>query len=112
MLLGAGGCALAVGVLAAATSPLVPAAGLLALLIVALIWRRPFVGAGLFVIVVATLPFGGIPLPIGGAQLTLVDAVMIATFSAVLARFAFGGWHLSLGVPGVALVAFVLVTIV
>jgi hypothetical protein len=112
MLLGAAACALAVGVLVAATSPLVPAAGLLGLLIVGLIWRRPFIGAVLFVAVVATLPFGVIPLPIGGAQLTFVDALMIATFAAVLARFAFGGWRLSLGLSGAALVAFVLVTVV
>lgn len=109
MLLGAGVCALAVGVLVAATSPLVPAAGLLGLLIIGLIWRRPVLGVSLFVAVVATLPFGVIPLPIGGAQLTLVDAVLIATFSAVLARVAFGGWRLPVGVPGAAVVAFVLV---
>jgi O-antigen ligase len=111
MLLGAGACALAVGVLVAATSPLVPAAGLLGLLIVGLIWRRPVLGVSLFVAVVATLPFGVIPLPIAGAQLTFVDAVLIATFSTVLARVAFGGWRLAVGAPGVALVAFVLVII-
>jgi hypothetical protein len=111
MLLAAGGCALAVGVLVAATSPLVPAAGLLGLLIVGLIWRRPALGVSLFVGVVATLPFGVIPLPIGGAQLTFVDAILIATFSAVLARVVFGGWRLPIGVPGVALVAFVLVAV-
>jgi hypothetical protein len=103
--------ALGVGVLVAATSPLVPAAGLLGLLVVGLIWRRPVLGAWLFVAVVATLPFGVIPLPIAGAQLTLVDAVLIATFSAILARVAFGGWRLPVGVPGAALVAFVLVVV-
>jgi polysaccharide biosynthesis protein PslJ len=111
LLVGAGVCALAVGVLVAATSPLVPAAGLLALLIVGAIWRRPVLGAALFVVVVATLPFGVIPLPIAGAQLTFVDALLIATFSAVLARVAFCGWRLPVGVPGLALVAFVLVAI-
>jgi polysaccharide biosynthesis protein PslJ len=109
VLLGAGACALAVGVLVAATSPLVPASGLVGLLIVGLIWRRPFLGPALFVAVVATLPFGVIPLPIGGAQLTFVDAVLITTFSAVLARVALGGWRLPVGVTGGALVAFVLV---
>src|SRR6185503_13047055 len=99
MLLGAGLCALAVGVLVAATSPLAPAAGLLGLALLGLIWRRPVLGAALFVGVVATLPFGVIPLPIAGAQLTIVDAVLIATFLAVLARVAFGGWRLPLGTP-------------
>ncbi len=113
MLLGAGLAALGVGVLAAAApSPLVPVAGLLGLLIVGFICRRPIVGAALFVTVVATLPFGVIPLPIGGAQLTFVDAVLIATFAAVLGRVAFGGWRLPVQSPGIALVAFVLVAII
>jgi polysaccharide biosynthesis protein PslJ len=63
------------------------------------------------VALVATLPFGVIPLPIAGAQLTFVDAVMIATFSAVLGRLAFGSWRLPVGTPGLAMVAFVLVVI-
>jgi polysaccharide biosynthesis protein PslJ len=100
-----------VGVLAAATSPLVPAAGLLAVLVLGLIWWRPVFGTLLFVALVATLPFGVIPLPIAGAQLTFVDAVMIATFSAVLGRLAFGSWRLPVGTPGLAMVAFVLVVI-
>jgi polysaccharide biosynthesis protein PslJ len=107
----AGACALVVGVLAAATSPLVPAAGLLAVLVLGLIWWRPVFGTLLFVALVATLPFGVIPLPIAGAQLTFVDAVMIATFSAVLGRLAFGSWRLPVGTPGLAMVAFVLVVI-
>jgi len=111
MLLVAGVGALAVGVLVAATSPLVPAAGLLGLLIVGLIWRRPALGVALFVAVVATLPFGVIPLPIAGAQLTFVDAVLIATYSAILARVVFGGARVPIGVPGAALVAFVLVAV-
>lgn len=112
MLVGAAVGALAVGVLAAAApSPLVPVAGLVSLSIAGLIWRRPFLGAWLFVAIVATLPFGVIPLPIGGAQLTFVDAVLIVTFSAVLGRVAFSGWRLSPGAPGVALVAFVSVAI-
>jgi polysaccharide biosynthesis protein PslJ len=36
---------------------------------------------------------------------------MIATFSAVLGRLAFGGWRLPVGTPGLAMVAFVLVVI-
>jgi len=111
MLLVAGVAAMAVGVLVAATSPLVPAAGLVGLVILGLIWRRPALGVSLFVVVVAALPFGVIPLPIGGAQLTFIDAVLIATFSAVLARVVFGGGRLQVGAPGAALVAFVLVAI-
>jgi hypothetical protein len=111
MLLGAGVGALAVGVLVAATSPLVLTAGLLGLFVVGLIWRRPVVGAVLFIAVVATLPFGVIPLPIAGAQLTFVDAILIATFSAVLARVALAGWRLPVGQTGAALVAFALVAV-
>jgi hypothetical protein len=109
MLALAAACALAVGALAAATSPLVPAAGLLAVLVLGLILWRPVFGTLLFVALVATLPFGVIPLPIAGAQLTFVDAVLIATFVAVLGRLVFGGWRLPVGTPGLALVAFVLV---
>jgi polysaccharide biosynthesis protein PslJ len=111
MLALAGGCALVVGVLAAATSPLVPAAGLLAGLVLGLILWRPVFGVLLLVAVTATLPFGVIPLPIAGAQLTFVDAVLIATFLAILGRLVFGGWRLPVGTPGLALVAFVLVAI-
>src|ERR1700730_12867046 len=109
MLLGAALAALAVAVLVAAPSPLALAAGLCGLAILGLIWRRPVLGSVLFVAVIATLPFGVIPLPIGGAPPTFVHAVVIAPFSAVLARVAFGGWRLPLGLPGAALVAFVLV---
>jgi polysaccharide biosynthesis protein PslJ len=98
--------ALSIGVLAAATSPLLPAAALVGLLTVGLIFWRPIVGIALFVAVVGLLPFGVIPLPIAGAQLTFVDSVLIATFLAVLARVAFNGWHLPVGAPGVALIAF------
>jgi polysaccharide biosynthesis protein PslJ len=103
--------ALLVGVLVAATSPLVPAAGLLGILLVGLIWWRPVLGVLIFVALVATLPFGVIPVQIAGAQLTFVDAITIATFSGVLARLAFGGWRLPVGTPGFALLAFVLVVV-
>ncbi|MBV9169342.1 MAG: O-antigen ligase family protein, partial [Chloroflexi bacterium] len=59
-----------------------------------------------FVGIVASLPFGVIPVQIAGAQLTLIDAVMIATFSAVLARALFGGVSINLSWPGPALLAF------
>jgi len=101
--------AAAVGVLAAATSPLIVAAVFVALGMLAVVWWRPFTGVFLFVAVVAFLPFGVIPLPIGGAQLTLIDAVLIATYTAVLARLATGAWKLDLGVTGAALVGFALV---
>jgi O-antigen ligase len=73
------------------------------------IWLRPVLGAALFVAIVATLPFGVIPVPLAGAQLTLVDAILIATFTSVLARIASGRWRLSVGPTGVALLAFVLI---
>ncbi|MCA1645132.1 MAG: O-antigen ligase family protein [Chloroflexi bacterium] len=104
-------CAIGVGLLVAATSPLLPAAALLAILLLGAIWVRPIVGAAFFVAIVATLPFGVIPIPLAGAQLTLVDAILIATFSAVLARLAFGGWRLPVGAAGTAVIAFVVVAI-
>jgi len=111
MLVLAGVAALAVGVLAAATSPLIPLGALLGLLVLALIWWRPIVGLGLFVGVVAALPFGVIPVPLAGAQLTFVDAVLIATFSAVVARWIFAGAPVPMDPTGVALIGFVLVCI-
>ena len=74
-----------------------------------LIWWRPIVGIALFVAVVATLPFGVIPVPLAGAQLTFVDAVLIATFIAVCARVVFSDTALILDAPAMAVVAFVLV---
>ena len=111
MLVLAGVAALAVGLLAAATSPLVPAAGLLALIGLVAVFCRPSVGLGLFVLAVATVPFGVIPVRLGGAQLTFVDAVLIVSFVAVLARAVFGASRLTLDAPAVALLAFVLVAV-
>src|SRR5216683_6460338 len=111
MLAVACGAAIAVGLLTAATSPLVPAAGIAALLLVGAIWARPVLGIACFVLIVATLPFGVIPIPLAGAQLTFVDAILIATFLAVLGRVAFGGWRLPIGAAGALLIAFVLVAI-
>jgi len=108
-LIAAGLCAIAVGLLVAATSPLVPAAVLLGLLVLGAIWIRPILGAAFFVAIVATVPFGVIPIPLAGAQLTLIDALLIVTYLGVLGRVAFGGWRLPVGPPGIALVAFVLV---
>jgi hypothetical protein len=105
----AAGAAVLVGLLAAVTTPLVPTAGLLGLLTLAVIFWRPVVGLWLFVVVVATLPFGVIPVPLAGAQLTFVDAVWIATFAAVLARMVFSGWRVPLDAPGLAVLTFVLV---
>src|SRR5437016_3175022 len=101
--------AIAVGVLTAAISPLVPVAALIGLVLLASIWARPMLGIGFFVLIVATLPFGVIPVPLAGAQLTFVDAILIATFAAVLARIAFtNGWRMPVGSAGGALIAFVL----
>ena len=101
--------ALAVGVLVAATTPLLVAAGLAGLAILGLVWWRPWSGVFLFVSVVALLPFGVIPLPIGGAQLTFVDALLIATFSAVLGRVVFNGQSLPTSSTASAVLGFVLV---
>ena len=111
LLLAASAVALGIGVLAAATSPLVPAAALAALSAVAIICWRPFLGLFLFVAVVATLPFGVIPVPLAGAQLTLVDAILIATFIAVLSRLVVGRLTVPLDAPGIALILLVLVAI-
>jgi O-antigen ligase len=98
-------------VLVAATSPLVPAAAIVALLVVGAIWWRPVVGVACFVVVVATLPFGVIPVPLAGAQLTFVDAILLATLAAVLLRVAFGGWRVPVDTPGVALLMFAVIAI-
>jgi hypothetical protein len=112
MLVLAGMAALAVGLLAAATSPLVPAAGLLALFgLLAVCWRPSF-GLLLFVAIVATVPFGVIPLPLAGAQLTFVDAALIVTMCAVLARVVSGASRLTFDSPALALLAFVGVAVV
>src|SRR5690349_15591765 len=103
------GAALVIGVLAAATSPLLPAGAIVALGVLGLIWWRPIVGLALFVAIVATLPFGVIPVPLAGAQLTFVDAVLIATFIAVLARVIFADAALTLDMPAMAVIAFILV---
>jgi O-antigen ligase len=107
----AGIAALSVGLLAAATSPLVPAAGIVALGALLAVVSRPVVGLVLFVVVVATLPFGVIPVPLAGAQLTFVDAVLIVTFVAVLTRVVFGASRLTLDTPALALLAFVLIAV-
>jgi O-antigen ligase len=105
----AGTAALAVGVLAAATTPLIPFAVLIGLLVLGLVWWRPIAGVWLFIAVVATVPFGVIPVQVAGAQLTFVDAIMIATFSAVLVRWISSRQWVPLNVPGVALLVFALV---
>ena len=65
----------------------------------------------LFVGVVAVLPFGVIPVPIAGAQLTLVDALLIATYPGVLARVAFRRLAPAAGHQGAALLGFVLIVV-
>jgi hypothetical protein len=108
-LIAAGAAALVVGVLAAATSPLIPLAALLSLLVLGAVWWRPITGIWLFIAVVATLPFGVIPVPLAGAQLTFVDAIMIATFSAVLLRWIFNHERAPMNAPSAALLGFALV---
>ena len=103
--------AISVGVLAAATSPLVPIAVLLAACVSALIFWRPVLGVWLFVVVIATLPFGVIPVQLAGAQLTFVDATVGITSAAVVARWVFARSAVPLDLPALALIGFVLVAI-
>lgn len=84
LLLAAAGAAL-LGVLVAAVNPLAVLAGLVGGIGLAAILRRPVLGLFAFVLVVATLPFGVIPVRVG-VQLTFVDALLIATYMAVLPR--------------------------
>ncbi len=107
----ASGLALLLGVLVAVATPLAVVAGLLGAVALALVLARPLLGLFGFVGVVATLPFGVIPVQ-AGAQLTFVDAVLIATFASFLARLPAlarqpGG--LRCGRPGAWLLGFVLV---
>ncbi len=111
MLVVAAAIAVTIGVLAAATTPLVPLGAVLGLLIVSLIWWRPILGVYLFVVVIALLPFGVIPIPLAGAQLTFVDAIMITTFSTMVCRWIFTSEKLPLDPPGVALIVFALVCV-
>jgi len=101
--------ALSVGIVAAATTPLVVVAAAVGGGVLAAVWSRPATGMFLFIGIVATLPFGVIPVPLGGAQLTFVDCVMLATFSAVLARVVLGNSRLTIDGPGAALLGFVVV---
>lgn len=77
--------AAALGGLAAAISPLAAAAGLLGLLLLVAVGRWPTLGLFLFVLVVATLPFGVVPVRVG-VQLTFVDGVLLATYAAFALR--------------------------
>jgi len=95
------------GLLSAATSPLAVAGALFGLCALALIWSRPAAGVVLFVAIVGVLPFGVIPVSVG-VQLTLVDAVLIATYSALILR---GFTTRDFGGPGAVLVAFSLVAL-
>lgn len=108
----AGAAAVLVGVIAAATSPLILFGLFAGLIAVGLIWWRPIAGVWFFVAVVATLPFGVIPVPLAGAQMTFVDATMIATFSAVLVRLISNRASFPTSAPGTALLAFAVVCVV
>jgi hypothetical protein len=112
ILLVSAAAAAAIGVLASATSPYVPAAAIVGLFALALVAWRPVAGVWLFIAVVAILPFGVIPVPVAGAQLTFVDAVLLSTFAAVLARWIFAGEHVRFEVPAIALAGFVLIAVV
>lgn len=105
----AAAAAIALGILSAATSPVVVAAAVLGLAVLGATIAEPRLGLFLFVAVVATLPFGVVPVRIG-VQFTLVDVVLIATFAGLLVRLPSltqTGGRFRLGAPGVLLLAFV-----
>ena len=106
------GMAAVVGVVSAATSPLVPLVLVTGAAVGVLIAVRPIAGVGLFVAIVATLPFGVVPVPLAGAQLTFVDAVVISTSVVVVVCWIFTTTRVPLDLPAVALIGFVLVAIV
>lgn len=103
--------ALALGVLAAATSPLVPVAGLVGAVLLVVVWRQPFLGVMLFVAVVAVLPFGVVPVPLAGAQMTFVDATLGMTFAAVLGHTITQRRALRVDRPAVMLALYIVVAI-
>jgi O-antigen ligase len=103
--------AVTIGFVAAVTTPLIPLGVLLSVLVVAMMWWRPIVGVYLFVLIVALLPFGVIPVSLGGAQMTFVDAIMIGTLSALVGRWIFTSNKVPLDKPGVALIVFALVCV-
>jgi polysaccharide biosynthesis protein PslJ len=109
--------AVAIGALVAAIptplAPLIVLGALLGLGVLSLILWRPMLGVFLFVLVVATFPFGVIPVSVG-AQLTFVDFTLIATFVSFAVRLpalAQEPDRLLIGAVGTALVAFVCVSI-
>jgi O-antigen ligase len=104
--------AIALAVLAAATSPLIPAAILVGGTLVVLIWRRPFLGVLLFVAIVAVLPFGVVPIPLAGAQMTFVDATLLLTLTAVLGRAFTNRRPLHIDRPAIVLLVYVLIAVV
>lgn len=103
--------AVALAVLAAATSPLIPAAVLVGGALVVVVWRRPFVGVLVFVGIVAVLPFGVVPIPLAGAQMTFVDATLLLTLAAVVGRAITNRRSLHLDRAAIVLLVYVLVAL-
>lgn len=108
------------GLAVAAVDPLVIGAGLVGALVLGAVLRWPPLGLFVFLLVVAFLPFGVIPVRVG-VQLTFVDAALIATYAAFVPRLlalarqrgglafgATGGWVL--GFATVAVAAYVVGT--
>lgn len=73
------GLAVGLGTASVLSSPLLIGAGLIAVAVGALVVARPTLGLFLFLLVVAILPFGVVPVRIG-VQLTFVDVTLIATY--------------------------------
>ncbi|GAC1314619.1 MAG: O-antigen ligase family protein [Chloroflexota bacterium] len=104
--------ALGLALLAAATTPLIPVALLVGGTLVVLVWRRPFAGILVFTGVVAVLPFGVIPIPLAGAQMTFVDATLLLTFGAVLGRALTSRRSLHITRPAIVLLAYIVIAMV
>lgn len=105
--------AIAVGILAAATHPIVAVGAVLGLTGLTLVFARPLLGVFAFVAVVAFLPYGVLPVRVG-VQLTFVDILLIATYAAVLVRvpgLALRRDGVVLGIPGTLLLLFATVSV-
>ena len=111
----AGSAAALLGIaVAVAASPLYVIAGLLGFALLVAIFARPVLGLFAFVLVVATLPFGVIPVRVG-VQFTFVDVVLIAVFLSFLVRLPARLTRedgFTLGTPGALLLVFIGVAIV
>lgn len=78
------------GGFAVASQPLPVVGGLVAVLAAGVLVERPRLGLYAAVLVITLLPFGVIPLPLGGFQFTFLDAALTATLGLWLASALLG----------------------